>query len=77
MKRLITLLVVGLFAAACAGQQAPAQKSEVSFIDVHCRQHAEDYLEFTPDIYQECVDLHTHGLVKPDSPDEHLSAVHY
>ena len=77
MKRLITLLVVVLLAAACAGRQAPVEKTEVSFIDSHCRQHAGEYLDYTPELYNECVELHTYGLVKTDSLDGHLNALHY
>ena len=77
MKRLIMLLVVVLLAAACGGRQAPVENPRLSFIDMHCREHAADFTDFTPAIYNECVELHTYGLVKTDSTDEHLSQIHY
>jgi hypothetical protein len=52
-------------------------KTEISFINMHCREHAAEYMDFTADIYKECMDLHTKGLVKTDSTDEHLSVAHY
>jgi uncharacterized protein YpmS len=87
---LAVLLVVG-YGYAQTGQTEQAEQTEQttqavqttkselkpSFIEYHCREHTLDYMEFTPEIYDECVELHTKGLVKADSPDEHLSVVHY
>jgi hypothetical protein len=77
MKRLITLLVVVLVAAACGEKQPLESKGPLSFIDMHCREHTGDFVEYTPEIYNECVQLHMNGLVKTDSTDEHLNVAHY
>lgn len=77
MKHLITLFVVVLMVAACGERQTVESKAPLSFIDRHCSEHTGDFLEYTPEIYDECVQLHMNGLVKADSTDEHLNVAHY
>ena len=92
MKRLITvllavLLVVG-YGYAQTGKteqaeqttqavQATENEMKPSFIEYHCREYTLEYMEFTPEIYDDCVELHTYGLVITDSEDEHLNALHW
>jgi hypothetical protein len=77
MKHLITLIVVVLMAVACGERETIQSMEPLSFIDMHCREHTGDFVEYTPDIYNECVQLHMEGRVKADSTDEHLNVAHY
>lgn len=77
MKHLIVLVVVVLMAVACGERQTMESQAPLSFIDMHCREHTEDFVEYTPEVYDECVQLHMSGQVKTDSTDEHLNVAHY
>lgn len=63
MKRLITLIAVVLLAAACGEKQTVDNNAPLSFIDMHCREHDRNFIEYTPEIYNECMQLHMNGLV--------------
>ena len=77
MKRLLTLVAVLVAVTACGSQETLKEQDHMSFIDMHCREHASDYPDFSPSVYDDCVELHTYGLVITDSEDEHLSALHW
>ena len=76
MKRLLIFSVVLMLTAACAKQEVAKDMTRMDLIDLHCREHVADFVDFRPSIYNECVELHAFGLVLTDSEDEHLSVLH-
>lgn len=74
MKRFFTLIAFALLASACTGQT----ERSFSFYDQHCREHAADTYaeEFAPQRYNECMDLHSKGIVLSESSDQHLAVAH-
>lgn len=80
MKILILIFVVVPLTLGCAGPNAidTAKEQELSFSNMHCRDHAEDQYasEFAPRRYMECMELHKDGIVLTDSTDIHLTSTH-
>ena len=80
MKFLFYLIVVASLAVGCAKTQVAdtASEQELSFFNMHCREHAEDMYaaEFAPMRYVECMELHKDGIVLIESTDVHLASTH-
>jgi len=80
MKSLFYLIVVASLTVGCAETQVAgtANEQELSFFNMHCREHAEDEyaVEFAPGRYMECMELHKKGIVLTDTTAEYLVGMH-